>query len=135
MDEYINRTQAIVELRSGFFPQDVVYTEAVSIAEQILRSAPAANVVPKSEVDVWKQNRFNLYQRLECYEMARQKVARQIFGDVKVAIKKEARKLSDIIEGLETREIVDHFKAKFDTVMLLYMVVDVLEKKYTEDPK
>jgi hypothetical protein len=36
-----------------------------------------ADVVPKSEVEVWKQNRFNLYQKLECYEMARQKVARE----------------------------------------------------------
>ena len=43
--EYIARQEALSELKSGFFPQDVVYTEAVSIAEQILRAAPAADVV------------------------------------------------------------------------------------------
>lgn len=49
--EYIARGEMLSELRSGFFPQDVVYTEAVSIAEQIIRAAPAADVVPRSEVE------------------------------------------------------------------------------------
>lgn len=34
------------------------------------------------DVEVWKQNRFNLYQRLECYKMARQNVAREIFEEI-----------------------------------------------------
>ena len=48
-----------------------------------------ADVVPKSEVDklqnkliVWKQDRFNLYQRLELYKMAQEKGAREIFEGV-----------------------------------------------------
>ena len=48
-----------------------------------------ADVVPKSDVDklkadveVWRQNRFNIFQRLECYKMARQKVAREIFEEI-----------------------------------------------------
>lgn len=51
---------------------------------------PTADVVPKSEIEklnnkliIWKQDRFNLYQRLELYEMARQKVAREIFEELK----------------------------------------------------
>lgn len=41
MDEYISRPKMLSELRGGFFPQDVVYTEAVAIAKQIIESAPA----------------------------------------------------------------------------------------------
>jgi hypothetical protein len=35
---------------------------------------------------IWKQNRFNLFQRLECYEMARQKVASEIFAEIEKEI-------------------------------------------------
>jgi hypothetical protein len=48
--EYIERGEMLAALTTGFFPQDVVYTEAVSIAKQILEAAPAADVSPKSEV-------------------------------------------------------------------------------------
>lgn len=41
-----------------------------------------ADVVPKSELEIWKQNRFNIFQRIECYEMTRKKVAREIFEDI-----------------------------------------------------
>lgn len=50
---------------------------------------PTADVVPKTEVEklqkeleIWKQNRFNLFQRLGCYEMAKQKVASEIFEEI-----------------------------------------------------
>lgn len=36
----------------------------------------------QNELVIWKQNRFNLFQRLECYEMARQNVAREIFEEL-----------------------------------------------------
>lgn len=36
----------------------------------------------QNELVIWKQNRFNLFQRLECYEMVRQKVAREIFEEL-----------------------------------------------------
>lgn len=49
-NEYVSRQEMLSELRSGFFPQDVVYTEAVSIAEQIVRAVSAADVAPKGEV-------------------------------------------------------------------------------------
>ena len=48
-----------------------------------------SDVAPKSEVEklkedieVWKQERFNIFQRLELYEMTRQKVAREIFEEI-----------------------------------------------------
>ena len=56
---------------------------------QIIDEEPTADVVPKSEVEklkadliVWKQDRFNLYQRLELYEITRKKVAREIFEEI-----------------------------------------------------
>ena len=65
--------------------------QAEIVPIQIIETS--ADVVPKSEVDklksdlvVWKQDRFNLYQRLECYEMARQKVAKEIFEDIDAMI-------------------------------------------------
>lgn len=45
MSEYINRTQALSDLRSGFFPQDVEHTEAVSIAKRIIEGLPVVDVV------------------------------------------------------------------------------------------
>lgn len=47
MDDYISRPKMLSELRGGFFPQDVVYTEAVAIAKQIIESAPAEEDVVK----------------------------------------------------------------------------------------
>ena len=64
------------------------YESGVKVMNMI-DNAPTADVVPKSEVEklqnelvIWKQNRFNLYQKLECYEMARQKVASEIFAEI-----------------------------------------------------
>ena len=48
--EYIERSEALSALTPGFFPQDVVYTEAVSIAKQIIGAAPAADVVPRAMI-------------------------------------------------------------------------------------
>jgi hypothetical protein len=47
MDDYISRPKMLSVLRGGFFPQDVVYTEAVAIAKQIIESAPAEEDVVK----------------------------------------------------------------------------------------
>ena len=49
---------------------------------RIIEKQPIADVVPKSEVEIWKQNRFNIFQSIELYEMTRQKVAREIFEDI-----------------------------------------------------
>ena len=77
--------------------------------------APTADVVPKSEVEIWKQNRFNLYQKLECYKMARQKVAREIFAEIEENIVKLGS--TNLYGGI-----------KWD-------VLAELKKKYTEGKK
>lgn len=46
-NDYVSRPKMLSELRGGFFPQDVVYTEAVAIAKQIIESAPAEEDVVK----------------------------------------------------------------------------------------
>ncbi len=87
---------------------------------KMVHEQPTADVVPKSEVErlqtdveVWKQNRFNIFQRLELYEMTRQKVAREIFEE---------------IEKYECHNLFGEPK--------MYMLYDAqyaeLKKKYTE---
>ena len=75
------------------FPFDGVDKRFYSInaraVYEAIKKAPTADAVPKSEVDelkadveVWKQNRFNIFQRIECYDMTRKKVAREIFEEI-----------------------------------------------------
>ena len=71
--ERIKASPAFRNIYDGLLLQRVVI--------DLLNNIPTADVVPKSEVEVWKQNRFNLYQRLKLHEIARQKVAREIFEE------------------------------------------------------
>ncbi len=91
-----------------------------------LAELPTADVVPKSEVEklnnelmIWKQDRFNLYQRLELYEITRQKVAREIFEEIEKLIYSECFSIraDRVIEG----RIIDG------------EMLAELKKKYTED--
>lgn len=43
--KYIDRDAALFELRTGFFPQSVEFTEAVSIAKDIIERAPGVDAV------------------------------------------------------------------------------------------
>ena len=70
-------------------PDDLPYKASV---KRVLIQAPTEDVVPKSEVEklqnevvVWKQNRFNLFQRLELYEEIRKKVVREIFEEIETS--------------------------------------------------
>jgi hypothetical protein len=90
------------------------------MAVESLDEAPTADVVPKSEVEklnnklmIWKQDRFNLYQRLELYKMAREKVAREIFEEIE--------KYMDEDDGLSVYMTDSDFYE--------------LKKKYTEELK
>lgn len=75
MDEYIKREDAlkiIDNYSKAVTEEGMVVVDAIRDIVAII--TPTADVVPKSELEIWKQDRFNLYQRLGCYEMARQKV-------------------------------------------------------------
>lgn len=92
MDEYIKKTDVLNLLNRNSITKSITFSDGVSIYDSV-KDLPAAEVVPSNEVDklkgdieVWKQNRFNLFQRLECYAMARKKVAREIFKDIKFEI-------------------------------------------------
>ena len=80
--------------------------------ESDIDEIPTADVAPKSDVEIWKQNRFNLYQRLELYKITRQEVAREIFDEIEREI--------DSIRGMNfAMQALDDFLAE-------------LKKKYTE---
>ena len=73
----------------------------------------------EGDLEVWKQNRFNIFQTTECYERARRQAAVEILCDIK------KRKCSAEIVSGATHNIAT-----------LYMFTDEelaeLEKKYTE---
>ena len=73
-----------IDFRLPYYPDEDSGDALVSLktVKRSIAMTPTEDVVPKSEVEVWKQNRFNLYQRLELYEMTRQKVAREIFEEI-----------------------------------------------------
>ena len=67
--------------------KSIAYGTALGLKSAIsfVETLSTADVVPKSEVEklekevlIWKQNRFNLYQRLELYEMAMKKGAIEV---------------------------------------------------------
>lgn len=114
--ERIKASPAFRNIYDGLLLQRVVI--------DLLNNIPTVDVVPKSEVEklkadliVWKQNRFNIYQRLELYEITRQKVAREIFEDVKTCMKN----FEDDDDGYLLK------KCEFEFFMR------ELEKIYTED--
>ena len=104
------------------------YICALSVTEGIIAGLPVADVVPKSEVEklkadliVWKQERFNLYQRLELYEITRQKVAREIFEE----IEQQLRGLFDFFRQ-------DDCIIESSAIILAISEIAELKKKYTE---
>ncbi len=61
--------------------------------------------------------------------------ADEIFAAVKKAIKEEALDYCNSFEKMETSEMREYFKIKQDTAIFLYMKIDHLEKKYTEEKR
>ena len=72
----------------------------------------------QNELVIWKQNRFNLFQRLECYEMAKRKVASEIFAEIETLL------ALNILVG-------DVFTGKYFDADLENDIAE-LKKKYTE---
>lgn len=101
----------------------------------------AADVVPKSEVDVWKQNRFNLYQKLECYKMASQKVARGIFEEIEAEItealkcnyKRRTEYYTKERFKKEDGEFINTVNGKIDALRGIDGFIDEIKKKYIKD--
>lgn len=71
----------------------------------------------QNELVIWKQNRFNLFQRLECYETARRKLASEIFAEI------ESKKmfLKDCVGNMG--------------VVVLFKDITELKKKYEVETK
>ena len=64
--------------------KSIAYGTALGLKTAIsyAKTLPTADVVLREELELWKNERFNYYQRLECYEMTRQKVAVEIIDDL-----------------------------------------------------
>ena len=142
MARYIDADELLNKL-----PDVLPYKASV---KRVLTQAPEVDVVPKSEVDNLKvlleMTDKAYYSLKELYHTdtealveARIKteieVAREIFGDVKKAIKEEVRDYCRGFESMETPEMQEYYKTKQNTAIYLYMKIDHLEKKYTEDKK
>lgn len=91
----------------------------------------------KSEVDklqneliVWKQGRFNLYQRLELYKMAQEKVAREIeaFGEKVGKIYNHY-----VFEDTDYADDDVAIEAVINALTEVLNELDELKKKYTEE--
>lgn len=107
-----------------------------------LKLLPAADVVPREEVEVWKQERFNIFQQIELYEMTRQKVAREIFAEIESethsaldsnykAIREHNAKHFPNTDAL----LLERVYGKIDALRGIDGLVEELKKKYTEGQK
>lgn len=111
--------------------------EGFSEATRVLDMIPTADVVPKSEVDelkadveVWKQNRFNIFQRIECYDMTRKKVAREIFEEID-SIFRNHFEISSQPTELKLLEPIR--QCRIFIINEMWDDVTKLKKKYTEE--
>jgi hypothetical protein len=75
-DHYVPRADVVP--KSEYDEKVIEY----AILDQECGKFKAENEKLKGDLVVWKQDRFNLYQRLELYEITRQKVAREIFEEI-----------------------------------------------------
>lgn len=124
MDEYITRNNAISVACFGCnlqFSNKPCEPSECTIRQSIM-ALPTADVVSKSEVEelkadleVWKQNRFNIFQMLELYKMTRQEIAREIFEEI--------ANMMVLQHGFNERHIVAHID---------FELLKELRKKYTE---
>ena len=88
MKKYVDIYACIIYLFSKFglstVSSETVFNHMADYADH-----NSADVAPRAEVErleeeleIWKQQRFNIFQRTELYEKARTKVAREIFGEI-----------------------------------------------------
>ena len=129
MPKYFDSDELLKKL-----PDDLPYKASV---KRVLIQAPVADVAPKSEVEklkadveVWKQNRFNIYQKLECYKMTRAKVAREIFEEIDLIFRNYYAKCS---ENKELKLLEPLCQAERFVINEMWHEVAELKKKYTEE--
>ena len=106
-EQMLNRYKALVNEYGDYDHYTTGYDDAIDEIE----SFPAADVAPNREV------------------------AREIFAEIKKAIREEALDYCNGFEKTETRELQEYYKIKQDTAIFLFMKIDHLEKKYTEGEK
>lgn len=109
----------------------------------LICQAPTADVVPKSEVEelkadleVWKQNRFNIFQMLELYKMTMQEAAREIFEEIENWFELYSEREYSFAEEEKAKEHYPEAEAHdyaLDIINdLRTLCIAELKKKYTE---
>ena len=113
--------------------------KTVNEASELIRKLRSKVEESKTEVEELKaiiaDHKASEERLEELYSNAKAEVAREIFGDVKKAIKEEVRDYCSGFESMETPEMQEYYKTKQNTAIYLYMKIDYLEKKYTEEKK
>lgn len=109
--------------------EDRIIQRVVTDIRVLIELGITSDVVPRAEVETLKDNNEHLAVLLA---EAKTEVAREIFGDVKKAIKEEVLDYCRGFESMETPEMQEYYKTKQNTAIYLYMKIDHLEKKYTE---
>ena len=89
--ESINPIQEAIEQKKKENKESAlgVLNELLDEKDAEIKRLKAENKTLQGELVIWKQDRFNLYQRLELYKIAREKVAREIFEKIDQAIAKQ----------------------------------------------
>ena len=123
MERYIECEAACAEVDKG----DLLVGNNAEFAKEIINRTPAADVVPREEIqwlegelEVWKQERFNIFQCTELYEKARTKVVKEIFAE----IEQQLRGLFDFFRQ-------DDCIRESSAIMLAISEIAELKKKHT----
>ena len=157
MARYIDADKLCEALKSMASVQPTFKQSTILRVVSSIKNFPTADVVPKSEVEnleltlqgvMWSVDKWldekdydadpikraitMREKTLQIVENAKSDVAREIFRDVKKAIKEEVRDYCRGFESMETPEMQEYYKTKQNTAIYLYMKIDHLEKKYTE---
>lgn len=116
--ESINPIQEAIEQKKKENKESAlgVLNELLDEKDAEIKRLKAENKTLQGELVIWKQDRFNLYQRLELYKIAREKVAREIFEEID--------KIRTIERAAHKRGVEDCYNSDSEYAEL--------KKKYTE---
>ena len=130
----INKQNAEIEqLKRNLEQCENGYSQELHLARCQLADAKSEVEKLQNELVIWKQNRFNLFQRLECYEMARQKVASEIFAEIEKEIDTGLSVIEKILNAKGDRANGKTVLiSKYDVYVEAKKYIAELKKKYTE---